>query len=231
MLMSFVFLLSGTVLLAQTPAPKTIPSRPLDPPDPTTAPTADLVVKQMQSLSAMSASVDKQKSAVQSQLGLAAPQGSFFTTNWTTPAVFPLPHLIASCSPMNESELTPLIAENAKKQEVKPELIHAVIHRESAFYPCAVSDRGALGLMQLMPEVAGRFGVDALDPAENVRAGSEYLKQLLNRYKGDMKLALAAYNAGPERVDSEKKVPDIPETVAYVDSVLKDLTQSLISRR
>jgi soluble lytic murein transglycosylase-like protein len=57
-----------------------------------------------------------------------------------------------------------------------------------------------------------------------------YLKQLLTRYKGDMKLALAAYNAGPERVDNDKKVPDIPETIAYVDSILKDLAQSSVSR-
>jgi soluble lytic murein transglycosylase-like protein len=95
--------------------------------------------------------------------------------------------------------------------------------RESAFYPCALSDKGAIGLMQLLPEVAQQFGADPLDPKQNINAGAQYLKELLARYKGDLKLALAAYNAGPQRVDAEKKVPDIPETTAYVDAILKDL--------
>ena len=74
-----------------------------------------------------------------------------------------------------------------------------------------------------MPEVAQQFGVDPLDPKQNVQAGTQYLKQLMTRYKGDLRLTLAAYNAGPQRVDAEKKVPDIPETTAYVESILKDL--------
>jgi soluble lytic murein transglycosylase-like protein len=97
--------------------------------------------------------------------------------------------------------------------------------RESAFYPCALSDKGAIGLMQLLPEVAQQFGADPLDPKQNIHAGTQYLKQLLTRYKGDLKLTLAAYNAGPQRVDADKKVPDIPETTAYVDAILKDLTE------
>jgi soluble lytic murein transglycosylase-like protein len=75
----------------------------------------------------------------------------------------------------------------------------------------------------LLPEVAQQFGADPLDPKQNVQAGTKYLKQLMTRYKGDLRLALAAYNAGPQRVDADKKVPDIPETVAYVDAILKDL--------
>jgi soluble lytic murein transglycosylase-like protein len=125
---------------------------------------------------------------------------------------------------MPDSDLKPLVAEAAKKQGVQQELITAVMKRESAFYPCALSDRGAIGLMQLLPEVAQQFGADPLDPKQNINAGAQYLKQLMTRYKGDLKLTLAAYNAGPQRVDAEMKVPDIPETTAYVDAILKDLT-------
>jgi soluble lytic murein transglycosylase-like protein len=217
----FVVLLTANFACAQTA--KSLATTPPDP-------TAKMAVQQTQSLAGMTAALDKQKISLNAQLAIPAPTDSFFTTAWTTPATIPIPHLIASCSPLAEAELAPIIAENAKKQELKPELIRAVIKRESAAYPCAVSERGALGLMQLMPDVAEQFGVDPLDAAANVQAGSKYLKQLMTRYKGEMKLALAAYNAGPQRVDADKKVPDIPETVAYVESILKDLTQSAASR-
>ena len=124
---------------------------------------------------------------------------------------------------MSEDNLKTLIDAAAKAQAIKPELIRAVIRRESDSYACAVSERGALGLMQLMPDVAQQFGVDPLDPKQNIDGGTRYLKQLMGRYNGDLSLVLAAYNAGPQRVDAEKKVPDIPETTAYVDSILKDL--------
>lgn len=132
---------------------------------------------------------------------------------------------------MPEQELSPLVARSAKEQDVKPELIRSIIRHESASYPCAVSYKGAIGLMQLMPETADRFGADPLDPAQNVRAGTQYVKELLKRYKGDVKLAVAAYNAGPERVDTDKKVPEIAETIAYVDAILKDLNQNPASSR
>jgi soluble lytic murein transglycosylase-like protein len=236
----FVFLCIGKLLSAQsggtTPAPakettgqKTTTKGQV--PEPESSATSSIVLKQTQSVSAMNAAIDKQKATIQTQLGIATPPDSFFSSAWITPASIPIPHLIPSCSAMADADLATLVSENAKKQEVKPELIRAVIRRESASYPCAVSNRGALGLMQLMPEVADQFGVDALDAAQNVRAGTAYLKQLLTRYKGDVKLALAAYNAGPERVDTDHKVPDIPETLAYVDSILKDLTQTAVSHR
>ena len=79
-------------------------------------------------------------------------------------------------------------------------------------------------MMQLMPETAGELNVkDVFDPKENIEAGARYLKQLLNKYKGDNKLALAAYNAGPSAVDSANGVPDIPETRDYVDAILKKI--------
>jgi soluble lytic murein transglycosylase-like protein len=186
------------------------------------------VNKQTSSVEAMLASVDKQRSAVKAQAGTAAASSgdTFFTTPWTTPATIPVPAVVPSCTAMPEADLKPLIDESAKAQDLKPELIRAVIRRESDAYPCAVSDKGAIGLMQLMPDVAQQFGVDALDPKQNVQAGSRYLKQLMSRYKGDLKLALAAYNAGPQLVDAQNKVPDIPETTGYVEAILKDLKES-----
>jgi soluble lytic murein transglycosylase-like protein len=99
-----------------------------------------------------------------------------------------------------------------------------VIGQESAFHPCAVSSKGAQGLMQLMPEVASRLGVkDVFDPKQNVAAGAQYLKELLDKYKGDLSKALAAYNAGPTAVDQANGIPDIPETRQYVESILGQL--------
>jgi soluble lytic murein transglycosylase-like protein len=171
----------------------------------------------------MQASIEKQKTSVKGQVGTGGPADSFFSTPWIGPASITPPTMVPACSAMQENELTPLVTEAAKSRGVQPELVFAVMKRESAFYPCALSDKGAIGLMQLLPEVAQQFGADPLDPKQNINAGAQYLKELLARYKGDLKLALAAYNAGPQRVDAEKKVPDIPETTAYVDAILKDL--------
>jgi soluble lytic murein transglycosylase-like protein len=186
--------------------------------------------KQQAAIDAMNAAMVKQRTAVKSQLGSTVSTDDFFTSPWTTAPVYQLPILIPTCAPMPEDDLKVLVAESAKTQELKPELIRAVIRRESASYPCAVSEKGALGLMQLMPEVAQQFGADPLNAKQNVVAGSKYLKQMITHYKGDIKLALAAYNAGSQRVDADGKVPDIPETVAYVDAILKDLSQTVPHR-
>jgi soluble lytic murein transglycosylase-like protein len=190
--------------------------------------TAQPASKQTASLEAMQASVEKQKTAVKAQAGPAAVAATdtFFTAPWTSAATIPVPTVVPSCTAMADAELKPLIEESAKAQELKPEIIRAVIRRESAFYPCAVSEKGAMGLMQLMPDIAQQFGADPLDPKQNVQAGSRYLKQLMSRYKGDLKLALAAYNAGPQAVDAQNKVPDIPETASYVEAILKDLKET-----
>jgi soluble lytic murein transglycosylase-like protein len=184
--------------------------------------------KQAGSAEAMLASVDKQKAAVRTQAGsTGAPStDAFFIAPWTTPATIPVPAVVPSCTAMPETELKPLVEESAKAEGLKPELIRAVIRRESASYPCAISEKGATGLMQLMPDVAQQFGADPLDPKQNVQAGSRYLKQLMSRYKGDLKLALAAYNAGPQLVDAQNKVPDIPETTGYVEAILKELKET-----
>jgi len=128
------------------------------------------------------------------------------------------------CDPLSSDQLDPLIEENAKRQSVRADLLRAVIGQESGSRPCAVSPRGAQGLMQLMPAVAEQFGVhDPLDPKQHVEAGTKLLKQLLTKYNGDMRLALSAYNAGPERVDREGGVPQIPETINYVTDILSKL--------
>ncbi|HEX4771594.1 MAG TPA: lytic transglycosylase domain-containing protein [Bryobacteraceae bacterium] len=187
-------------------------------------PTSAISQRQQSVVDSMTNSVVKQRASVQSQIASTVPSNDFFTSSWTTAPAFSLPTIVPACSPMPEDDLKTIVTEAAKAQDLKPELVRAVIRAESNSYPCAVSEKGALGLMQLMPEVAQQFGVDALDPKQNVAAGSQYLKQLMTKYKSNMKLALAAYNAGPQRVDADGKVPDIPETVAYVDAILKDLT-------
>jgi soluble lytic murein transglycosylase len=109
----------------------------------------------------------------------------------------------------------------AKKYRLDPALLRAVIKAESDFRPDAVSHKGAVGLMQLMPKTAASLRVaDPLDPIQNIRAGARQLRRLLNRYHGDLLLALAAYNAGVHRVKGHK-VPRIRETRAYVRKVLR----------
>ena len=128
------------------------------------------------------------------------------------------------CDPVPESDLAPLVAAAATAQKLSPDLLRAVIARESDFYPCAVSVKGAQGLMQLMPDTVAQFSVrDPFDSKQSITAGSQYLKQLLDRYKGDVSKALAAYNAGPSAVDDAKGIPDIPETREYVQAILKSL--------
>lgn len=114
-----------------------------------------------------------------------------------------------------------LIVEHARRNGVRQSLVRAVIQVESAFNPTALSPKGAIGLMQLMPATARELGVaNAFDPEENVKAGVRYLRQLLDRYDNDEQLALAAYNAGPGAVDRHgQAVPPYRETKNYVSRV------------
>lgn len=119
------------------------------------------------------------------------------------------------------SDYDSLVIEHATRQALRPELVRAVIQVESGFNPRALSPKGAMGLMQLMPATARTLGVrNAFDPAENIRGGTAYLRSLLDRYDGNEELALAAYNAGAGAVDRYgKQVPAYRETRDYVKKV------------
>jgi soluble lytic murein transglycosylase-like protein len=113
-----------------------------------------------------------------------------------------------------------IVAEAAKMYRLDPHMIRAVMQTESAFNAMAVSPVGALGLMQLMPEVATELGAtDPLDPRQNIMAGSRYLRQLLDAHHGNVKLALASYNAGPGNVAKYRAIPPFKETRDYVKRV------------
>lgn len=118
------------------------------------------------------------------------------------------------------SDYDPVIQRTARMHGLPPALVKAVIRAESNFDPAARSHKGAIGLMQLMPGTAREMGVeDPWEAEENVRGGTRYLRTMVNRY-GDVKLALAAYNAGPDAVDRYGGVPPYRETQEYVQRVL-----------
>lgn len=113
-----------------------------------------------------------------------------------------------------------LIREAARKYGVDPGLVSAVAEVESGFSRDAVSPAGAVGVMQLMPETAASLGVNPYDPAQNIDGGTRYLKEMLDAFGGDVRKAVAAYNAGPEAVRGYGGVPPYGETQRYVSSVL-----------
>ena len=123
---------------------------------------------------------------------------------------------------MSEQELEPVIRRHSSQQQIHPALIRAVIKAESDFDPRAVSRAGAIGLMQLMPQTAIRLDVrDMYNPDDNVGGGAKYLRQLLDRFHGNLPLALAAYNAGENAVDRYQALPPFDETRQYVRKVLR----------
>jgi soluble lytic murein transglycosylase len=122
---------------------------------------------------------------------------------------------------MDANRFDRYIDEAASLHGVDFPLLKAVIRAESAFDPKAVSKKGALGLMQIMPENLEAFRVyDPFDPWQNIMGGTRYLKALIQRFGGQVPLALAAYNAGPRAVDTHRGIPPIPETEAYVKKVM-----------
>ena len=115
----------------------------------------------------------------------------------------------------------------ADQYDLDPELIRAIIKVESGFNPFAVSEKGAMGLMQLMPATADEMQVDApFEARENIMGGSKYLRKLLDMFQGDLRLSLAAYNAGPSRVLANGRVPRITETEQYVKKILREYNRS-----
>jgi soluble lytic murein transglycosylase-like protein len=195
----------------------------------------------------MEASLARQRESVRKQVNAASPADSgWYTTPWPRPqnwiqpiapfapleqppaqitvpqvsrTAFPLP-----CDPMPLAQLNPTIEQTAGREGYSPDLLRAVIRKESAFYPCAVSNKGAMGLMQLMPRTAATLGVsNPFDPMQNLDGGARFLGHLLGRYQGDLARALAAYNAGPAAVDSYGGVPPYPETRNYVRDIMSAL--------
>lgn len=174
---------------------------------------------------AMAPGVAQQRAAVQKQAATlrqttsAASADSFFIVPFARTEAG-----TADCDPLPKPELNSLIESASQKSGVDAQLVRAVIDQESGGRPCALSARGAEGLMQLMPDTADDFDVeDAFDPKQNVEAGAKLLKSLLNRYNNDASLALSAYNAGATRVDQAGGIPPIAETTDYVTQILDKL--------
>lgn len=145
----------------------------------------------------------------------------------------PLAEAVPSIKPLNEIEMTPkqknaetiyrpIILQAANRYKIEPEIIKAIIMAESGFNPKAVSKVGARGLMQLMPRTAKSLGVeDSFKPDHNIDAGVRYFRQLLDEFDGEIKLALAAYNAGSLNVKKYGGIPPFKATEFYINKVLK----------
>jgi len=179
---------------------------------------------------AMEASIAKQRASVQRQVEavwrVGPPPAAEGAANQPSPTV-PWPAAVsmlnaADCDPLPEQQVNALVQDASNREGVAADLVRAVIRKESGFRPCAVSPKGAQGLMQLMPATAQMLNVgDPFDSRQSIDAGTHLLKQLLTRYDGDLALALGAYNAGAGAVDRNRGVPPIPETLDYVSDILK----------
>jgi soluble lytic murein transglycosylase-like protein len=176
---------------------------------------------------AMESSLAQQRASVQRQAKAAGAS----MQPWTPPtASAPVENesimLQPFCEPIKKPELSVMIDSAAEKNGVDPAVVREVARQESGFRPCAVSPKGAEGLMQLMPATQDQFKViDPFNPMASLDAGTKLLKQLLDRYHGDLSLALSAYNAGAGTVDRAGGIPQIPETQNYVTNILGRLNQ------
>ena len=142
------------------------------------------------------------------------------------------PDLSLPTTPAQAQSLPDVVNTASDRYHLDPDLVNSVIHAESGFNPRAVSPKGAQGLMQLMPQTASRLGVtDAFDPGANVDGGTRYLRELLQRYHFDLIKALAAYNAGPQRVDQYHGVPPYYETQAYVARIIRDFNRKKLAEQ
>jgi soluble lytic murein transglycosylase-like protein len=138
----------------------------------------------------------------------------------------------SAATPEDPQRLDQAINSSSARYHIDPDLIHSVIQAESGFHPFAISRKGAQGLMQLMPQTASRLGVaNTFDPQANVEGGTRYLRELLERYDFNLIKALAAYNAGPRRVEQYRGVPPFHETRAYVARVVRDFNRKKLAER
>ena len=130
------------------------------------------------------------------------------------------------------SQYDPIIKKISSKHDVPTDLIHAVIKAESNYDRYALSEKGAMGLMQLMPETGKIYGVkNFFDPAENIEGGAKYLKELIKLFKGKRDLVAAAYNAGQEAVKKYKGIPPYPETKNYIRQIQASYPKTFIRNR
>src|ERR1035438_6742289 len=218
--MILLWILFAGAVMAQTAAPPASAEKTAAAPAPAPAP-----VKPAETLQSAMA---KQRAAIAVQR-LAVKQQRDSVVPWmlATPRIEATSGMEAAaedCDPIGDPELTPLITSAAQQHKLEPRLLRGVIEQESGFHACAMSAKGAMGLMQLMPATVDQFKVDdAFDPKQNIEAGATYRRQLLDKYKDDVKLALAAYNAGPTTVDQTGGIPDIKETRDYVEGVIKKM--------
>ena len=143
-----------------------------------------------------------------------------------------LPSSAGDQSALTPADLRQMLASAGRSHNLDVDLLASVVHAESGGNPRAVSRAGARGLMQLMPSTAATLGVqNSFQPQQNVGGGSAYLDALLTRYSGNLALALAAYNAGPEAVDRYRGVPPYPETRTYVARVIHEFNRRVLARR
>ena len=143
----------------------------------------------------------------------------------------PEPPAPPALAPVRTVSLEEIVTSASNRYGIDPDIVLSLIHAESAFDPNAISPKGAQGLMQLMPQTATSMGVEnPMDAAANVEGGTRYLRELLTLYHEDLTKALAAYNAGPARIQEYNGVPPYPETIAYINRVVRDLYQRKIAR-
>ena len=158
------------------------------------------------------------------------PYAANFVNNMRSPAprpFYPFRSLVSSCSLLNQNLYDPHIWFACQRYGLNYNLVKALIRAESAFDAGAVSPKGAMGLMQLMPETSRDLGVThPFDPGENIDGGVRYLRFLMDRFNNNVALALAAYNAGPEAVQKHGGIPPYEETRNYVQRVLDYYVQS-----
>lgn len=176
------------------------------------------VTQQRQSIFAQRASLKRQMG----EANFTAALGTTFYGTLPRPVYMWQPP--PACPPLDPDIRENLISSAARSQSVDPDLLRAVMHFESDFRPCAVSPKGALGVMQLMPATVAQFHVrDPFDPAQSVQAGAALLRNLLDRYQGNIKLTLAAYNAGAARIDNAAPETYPDETKNYIAAILAEV--------